>query len=55
MDILVTVLLAIFATVLLVVEVVFIPGFGFTGFAGLVAMALIPAPGKVILLVEANS
>ena len=39
MDILVTVLLAIFATVLLVVEVVFIPGFGFTGFAGLVAMA----------------
>ena len=39
MDILITVLLAIFATVLLVVEVVFIPGFGFTGFAGLVAMA----------------
>ena len=39
MDILVTVLLDIYATVLLVVEVVFIPGFGFTGFAGLVAMA----------------
>lgn len=39
MDILITVLLAIFATVLLLVEVVFIPGFGFTGFAGLVAMA----------------
>ncbi len=38
MDILITVLLVIFATVMLTVEVVFIPGFGITGFAGLLAM-----------------
>lgn len=39
MDILVTVLLVIFATVMLAVEVVFIPGFGITGFTGVIAMA----------------
>lgn len=39
MDILVTVLLVIFATVMLTVEVVFIPGFGITGFTGVIAMA----------------
>lgn len=38
MDVLITVLLVVFATVLLVVEVVFIPGFGITGFTGGVAM-----------------
>ena len=38
MDILITVLLAIFATVMLTVEVVFIPGFGITGFTGVLAM-----------------
>lgn len=38
MDILITVLLVIFATVMLTVEVVFIPGFGITGFTGLLAM-----------------
>ena len=39
MDILITVLLVIFATVMLTVEVVFIPGFGITGFTGVIAMA----------------
>lgn len=39
MDILVTILLVIFATVMLTVEVVFIPGFGITGFTGVIAMA----------------
>lgn len=38
MDILITVLLAIFATVMLTVEIVFIPGFGITGFTGVLAM-----------------
>ena len=38
MDVLITVLLVVFATVLLVVEVVFIPGFGITGFTGALAM-----------------
>lgn len=38
MDILITVLLVIFATVMLTVEVVFIPGFGITGFTGVLAM-----------------
>lgn len=38
MDILITALLVIFATVMLVVEVVFIPGFGFTGVLGMLAM-----------------
>ena len=38
MDILITVLLAIFATVMLTVEIVFIPGFGLTGFTGVLAM-----------------
>ena len=39
MDILITILLVIFATVMLTVEVVFIPGFGITGFTGVIAMA----------------
>ena len=39
MDILITVLLGIFATVMLTVGVVFIPGFGITGFTGVIAMA----------------
>lgn len=39
MDILITVLLVIFATVMLTVEVVLIPGFGITGFTGVIAMA----------------
>ena len=39
MDILVTILLVIFATVMLTGEVVFIPGFGITGFTGVIAMA----------------
>ena len=38
MDILITVLLVIFATVMLTVEVVFIPGFGITGLLGALAM-----------------
>ena len=38
MDILITVLLVIFATVMLTVEIVFIPGFGITGFTGVLAM-----------------
>ena len=38
MDILVTVLLVIFATVMLTVEIVFIPGFGIVGFTGVLAM-----------------
>ena len=38
MDILITILLVIFATVMLTVEVVFIPGFGITGFTGVIAM-----------------
>ncbi len=38
MDILITVLLGVFATVMLVVEVVFIPGFGFTGLMGMLSM-----------------
>ena len=39
MDIFITVLLVALATALLVVEVVFIPGFGFSGFAGMLSMA----------------
>ena len=35
MDILITVLLVAFATIMLVLEVVFIPGFGFTGVLGM--------------------
>ena len=38
MDILVTALLVIFATVMLVVEVALIPGFGFTGVVGMLSM-----------------
>ena len=38
MDILITALLVLFATVMLVVEVVFIPGFGFTGVLGMLSM-----------------
>ncbi len=38
MDILITALLVVFATVMLVVEVVFIPGFGFTGLMGMLSM-----------------
>lgn len=38
MDILITVLLVVFATVMLVLEVAFIPGIGFTGFLGILAM-----------------
>lgn len=38
MDILITALLLLFATVMLVVEVVFIPGFGFTGVLGMLSM-----------------
>ena len=38
MDILITALLVLFATVMLVVEVVFIPGFGFTGTLGVLSM-----------------
>ena len=38
MDILITVLLVIFATVMLTVEIVFIPGFGIPGFTGVLAM-----------------
>ena len=38
MDILITSLLVLFATVMLVVEVVFIPGFGLTGFLGMLSM-----------------
>jgi membrane-bound ClpP family serine protease len=38
MDILITALLVLFATVMLVVEVIFIPGFGFTGTLGVLAM-----------------
>ena len=38
MDILITVLLVAFATIMLVLEVVFIPGFGFTGVLGMLSM-----------------
>ena len=38
MDILITALLVLFATVMLVVEVIFIPGFGFTGILGVLSM-----------------
>ena len=38
MDILITALLVVFAKVMLVVEVVFIPGFGFTGLMGMLSM-----------------
>ena len=38
MDILITAVLVVFATVMLVVEVVFIPGFGFTGLMGMLSM-----------------
>ena len=38
MDILITSLLVVFATVMLVVEVVFIPGLGFTGIVGVLSM-----------------
>ena len=38
MDILITVLLVLFATVMMVLEVVFIPGFGFTGVLGMLSM-----------------
>ena len=38
MDILVTALLVVFATVMLVVEVALIPGFGFTGVVGMLSM-----------------
>ena len=38
MDILITALLVLFATVMLVVEVAFIPGFGFTGTLGVLSM-----------------
>lgn len=38
MDILITALLVLFATVMLVAEVVFIPGFGFTGILGVLSM-----------------
>ena len=38
MDILITSLLVLFATVMMVVEVAFIPGFGFTGLMGVLAM-----------------
>ena len=38
MDILITSLLVLFATVMLVLEVAFIPGFGFTGFLGMLSM-----------------
>ena len=38
MDILITALLVLFATVMLVVEVLFIPGFGFTGTLGVLSM-----------------
>ena len=38
MDILITSLLVLFATVMMVLEVVFIPGFGFTGVLGMLSM-----------------
>lgn len=38
MDLLITVLLVLFATVMMVLEVVFIPGFGFTGVLGMLSM-----------------
>lgn len=38
MDILITALLVLFATAMLVAEVVFIPGFGFTGILGVLSM-----------------
>ena len=38
MDILITSLLVLFATVMLVLEVAFLPGFGFTGVIGMLAM-----------------
>ena len=38
MDILITALLVLFATAMLVVEVAFIPGFGFTGILGVLSM-----------------
>lgn len=38
MEILITSLLVLFATVMLVLEVAFIPGFGFTGFLGMLSM-----------------
>ncbi len=38
MDVLITSLLVLFATVMLVVEVVFIPGFGITGLLGMLSM-----------------
>lgn len=38
MDILITTLLLLLATVLLVIELVFIPGFGFTGILGVLSM-----------------
>lgn len=38
MEIGITALILLFATVLLIVEVVFVPGFGFTGIAGMLAM-----------------
>ena len=38
MEIGITALILLFATVLLIVEVVFVPGFGFTGIVGMLAM-----------------
>ena len=38
MEYLITALIVLFATVLLVVEVMLIPGFGFTGILGLLSM-----------------
>ena len=38
MDILITTLLVLFATAMLILEVAFIPGFGFTGIIGMLSM-----------------
>ena len=38
MDILITSLLVLFATVMLILEVAFLPGFGFTGIIGMLSM-----------------
>lgn len=60
MDILITSLLVLFATVMLILEVAFLPGFGFTGIIGMLSMVgavfyafilLGNAAGWIVLLV----
>jgi membrane-bound ClpP family serine protease len=61
MDILITSLLVLFATVMLILEVAFLPGFGFTGVLGMLSMIgsvfyaflqLGNAAGWIVLLVS---